>query len=410
MRAHQHGGRRDGRGAAGRRRARRRAGRPAIRSGRRRSRRGPDPEAGDRDRARRARRDDRRVRPLPAGRRRRVARVAGGLAAHVVEGRELRYAIVGQPERVTPKGLERVRAAAAKLIDPRNAAARRAAIAARDPASCGSPATSTAARRAAPTRRSGALGLADRADCAADADPRQRDRRDPPDPEPGRPRGRHPPQRLRLRHEPRLVRAHAARDRRQARAAPALPAGAVHRRPRDGPPGLLLPAQRRPDLPRDHRHRSTGSTTSTARRCRGVRRAQGSPTSTTTVTTSSTWLRRHRARTGFGAAGMTFEKASGDRIAARAHEQYLRSGRRCPRPRRASARARGLARLLGRGAAAGPGRRARPNEVVEPTTRSSSPVPDITVRHYFLRADAGRRGSCRRWCGGSSAWTSRCGG
>ena len=52
-------------------------------------------------------------------------------------------------------------------------------------------------------------------------DPRQRGRRDPADPEPGRPRARHPAQRLRLRHEPRLVRPHPAGDRRQARGAAA---------------------------------------------------------------------------------------------------------------------------------------------------------------------------------------------
>ena len=95
--------------------------------------------------------------------------------------------------------------------------------------------------------------LADRSDCAADQHPRQRDRRPAARAEPGRPRARHPPQRLRLRHEPRLVRPHAAGDRRQAGAHAAVPAAAVHRRPRDGPRRLLLPAQRRPRLPRDQR-------------------------------------------------------------------------------------------------------------------------------------------------------------
>ncbi len=81
----------------------------------------------------------------------------------------------------------------------------------------------------------------------------QRARGDPADAEPGRPGGGHPPERLRLRHEPRLVRPHPAGDRRQADRAAELPAGAVHRLARDGRPELLRPAERRPDLPRDHR-------------------------------------------------------------------------------------------------------------------------------------------------------------
>ena len=72
-------------------------------------------------------------------------------------------------------------------------------------------------------------------------DPRQRHRGPAADPEPRRPRGRHPPQRLRLRPEPRLVRPHPARDRRQAPAAAPLPAGAVHRRPRDEPQTFFFP-------------------------------------------------------------------------------------------------------------------------------------------------------------------------
>ena len=66
------------------------------------------------------------------------------------------------------------------------------------------------------------------------ADPRPRDRGRPAQPEPRRPRGRHPTQRLRLRPEPGLVRPHPAGDRRQGRAAAEAPSAAVRRRPRDG--------------------------------------------------------------------------------------------------------------------------------------------------------------------------------
>ena len=145
-----------------------------------------------------------------------------------------------------------------------------AQIAAAARRSCGWPATCTAARRAAPTRPCVMLrDLADRTDCAATSHPRQHGHGDHPDPEPRRPRGRHPPQRLRLRPQPRLVRAHPGRDRRQARADAAVPARADERQPRDGRHRLLLPAERRPDPPRGRRPlRRAGSTTCTAAPCR----------------------------------------------------------------------------------------------------------------------------------------------
>src|SRR6185436_1072869 len=45
-------------------------------------------------------------------------RVTSGVAATSVQGRPLRYAIVGRPERVTSTGLDAVRSAAAKLMNP----------------------------------------------------------------------------------------------------------------------------------------------------------------------------------------------------------------------------------------------------------------------------------------------------
>jgi hypothetical protein len=60
-------------------------------------------------------------------------RVVSGVLARTVQGRDLRYAIVGNPDRVTARGLERVRASAARLMDPHTSAAEAAAIAARDP-------------------------------------------------------------------------------------------------------------------------------------------------------------------------------------------------------------------------------------------------------------------------------------
>ena len=61
-------------------------------------------------------------------------RVTSGVAATSVQGRPLRYAIVGRPERVTSTGLAAVRASAAKLMDPRTSDREAAQIAAADPA------------------------------------------------------------------------------------------------------------------------------------------------------------------------------------------------------------------------------------------------------------------------------------
>ena len=60
--------------------------------------------------------------------------MTSGVAATSVQGRPLRYAIVGRPERVTSAGLAAVRASAAKLMDPRTSAREAAQIAASDPA------------------------------------------------------------------------------------------------------------------------------------------------------------------------------------------------------------------------------------------------------------------------------------
>src|SRR5215217_9192881 len=62
------------------------------------------------------------------------SRVTSGVAATSVQGRPLRYAVVGRSERVTSAGLDAVRASAAKLMDPRTTATQAAQIAAADPA------------------------------------------------------------------------------------------------------------------------------------------------------------------------------------------------------------------------------------------------------------------------------------
>ena len=95
-------------------------------------------------------------------------RVVTGTLARTVQGRDLRYAIVGHPDRVTDAGLATVRANAAKLMDPDTSPAEAAAIAAADPAIL------WIAGNVHGTEESGAdaalrmlYELADREDCAA---------------------------------------------------------------------------------------------------------------------------------------------------------------------------------------------------------------------------------------------------
>ena len=265
---------------------------------------------------------------------------------------------------MTTPGLARVRASAAKLMDPSTRPRDAAAIAAprsRDPVD----------RRQRPRRRgerhrrvaARAVGARRPLGLRGAADPRRGARRHPADAEPGRPRGRHAPQRLRLRHEPRLVRAHAARDRRQARDAAPLPAGAVHRRARDGrQQQLLLPAQRRPDLPRDRpTRRSPGSTTSTARAKQDLFDARGIPYFN--YDTYDLFYQGYGdtvPATGFGAAGMTYEKSNGDAASQRVFQQYLTQWNSLsPGRAQQAGDPHRLARRLGRGRAPGPRRRAR---------------------------------------------------
>jgi len=60
--------------------------------------------------------------------------ISGALAQHSVQGRDLRYAIVGNSDRVTTNGLARIRASAAQLIDPSTPPREARAIAGSDPA------------------------------------------------------------------------------------------------------------------------------------------------------------------------------------------------------------------------------------------------------------------------------------
>src|SRR3954447_9391610 len=96
------------------------------------------------------------------------ARVSSGVAATSVQGRPLRYAVVGRPERVTSSGLDAVRASAAKLMDPATSAREAARIAASDPAILWIAANVHGGEESGTDASLRVLyELADRADCAA---------------------------------------------------------------------------------------------------------------------------------------------------------------------------------------------------------------------------------------------------
>jgi hypothetical protein len=100
---------------------------------------------------------------------------------------------------------------------------------------------------------------------------------------------------------------------------------------------------------------------------------------------------------GFHAAGMTFEKENGDPIVEREHEQFtsiwasIGAGAAIRqsiiddwRASYVAAYEQGLAGTL------------EANAVFEPRHDLYQPVPDLTVRHYFLRADADRASELQR--------------
>ena len=176
-------------------------------------------------------------------------------AATSVGGRLINYAVVGDPSHVTPQRPRRRPGGRRDAPEPAREPGRRqrrAGIRAGHPLALGQRPRQRGERRRRRARTS-LYNLADRSDCVVDdilanaivvilpiQNPDGREDADPPQPQ-------------RLRHEPRLVRPDPARDRRQARGPPQVPADALHRRPRVRPAELLLPAERRSRVPRDPR-------------------------------------------------------------------------------------------------------------------------------------------------------------
>ena len=116
---------------------------------------------------------------------------------------------------------------------------------------------------------------------------------------------------------------------------------------------------------------------------------------------------------GFGAAGMTFEKASGDPTPQRVFEQYLTQWTSL------SAAAINKQRILrewhgvmGRGAAPGRGRaaRAQPDLRAGRARQPAGARPHACATTSCARTSRTRRARCRRSCAACSGWTSRCAG
>src|SRR6185436_8058920 len=96
--------------------------------------------------------------------------------------------------------------------------------------------------------------------------------------------------------------------------------------------------------------------------------------------------------TGFGAAGMTFEKSNRDAASVRVGQQYLTQWTTLST---AAVNKRSILEDWHASwvQALQEGKRGvlEPNEVVQPENEVQQPVPDIRVRQYFLRTDAGKK-------------------
>jgi hypothetical protein len=317
-------------------------------------------------------------------------RVTSGVAAVSQQGRPLRYAVVGKPGRVTPKGLQDVRAAAAKLMDPRTSDAEAASIARRDPAILWIAANVHGGEESGTDASLRTLyELADRDDCAA--------------------------KRI-------------------------LDESVVVILPTQNPDGREADTRRNAygfDMNRDWFARTqpeTDGKLELLRRYPGVlfidahemgRASYFFPPNADPIYHEITdqavdWINNVYGAamqdefdkrgipyfnydiydlfymgygdtvpsTGFGAAGMTFEKASGDPAQRRVLEQYVTQWTSL-----SAAAIRKQQILAGwhdawvEAERQGRAGRLEPNEVVQPQNTVQRQVPDIAVRHYFIRAD-----------------------
>jgi hypothetical protein len=317
-------------------------------------------------------------------------RVTSGVAAVSNQGRPLRYAIAGRPGNVTPDGLARVRASAAKLMDPSTSDREAASIAAKDPAILwiagnvhgGEESGTDAALRTL-------YELADRDDCAArritdnalvvilptqNPDGREADTR-------------------RNSYGFDMNRDWFARTQPETdgklellRRYPGVMFIDAHEMGRQGfffPPNADPIYHEITDQSVDWINNVYGKSIQDEFNKRGIPYFNYDFYDLFYMGYGDTV-----PSTGFGAAGMTYEKASGDPTPRRVLEQYITQWTSLSA---ASMRKEsildgwhdGWVQALREGRAG----ELEPNEVVQPNNTVQRPVPDIKVRSYFLRAD-----------------------
>ena len=317
--------------------------------------------------------------------------------------------IVGSPENVTDEGLARIRADIGRLRDPATSDTEAARSRPAPPSSCGSPATCTATRRAAPTppcarcASSPTAATAPPPQILANAlvvvlpvqnpDGRELDTR-------------------RNAYGFDMNRDWFARTQPETdgklelmRQYPPQMFIDAHEMGRDG---LLLPAQRRPGVPRDQRPVDQLDQHHLRPRAAARVHPAGHPVlQLRRLRPVLHGLRRHRPE---------------HRLRRRRHD--VREGQR--RPDRPAARravpdpvgvavARGaregahphrLAHRVRRAQAQGEAGRLEPNEIISPDNEVQRQVPDERVRHYFLRADdPAKRREVETVVTGCAAWT-----
>jgi hypothetical protein len=322
-------------------------------------------------------------------------RVVSGTAAKSVEGRALRYAIVGKPDRLTPSGLARVRATAATLMDPSTPAREARAIAAREPEILWVAGNVHGGEESGTDASLRVLWeLADRSDCAAqqildnavvvllptqNPDGREADRRQNS-------------------YGFDLNRDWFARTQPETEGKVELlrrypPVVFIDAHEMGGENDYFFPPNADPIY-----HEISSEAVSWINELYGpamqdVFDARGIP-----YFNYSAYDLFYMGygdtvpATGFGAAGMTFEKSNRDAASVRVGQQYLTQWTTLST---AAVNKRSILEDWHESwvQALQEGKRGllEPNEVVQPENEVQQQVPDIRVRHYFLRADSGKK-------------------
>ena len=319
------------------------------------------------------------------------ARVTSGVAATSVQGRPLRYAIVGRPERVTSSGLAAVRASAAKLMDPRTSDRDAARIAAADPAVLWVAANVHGGEESGTDASLRVLyELADRSDCAAQRIldqavvvilPIQN------------PDGREADTRRNAygfdMNRDWFARTQPETDGKLEMLRRYPPVLFIDAHEMGGSNNYFFPPNADPIY-----HETTDQAVSWINDLYGAANqdlfdARGIPYFNYDV--YDLFYQGYGdtvPATGFGAAGMTYEKSSGDAASQRVLQQYLTQWNSLTQ---AALNKQEI--LTGwhdgwvESERQGRAGELEPNEVVQPENEVQQPVPDIKVRHYFIRAD-----------------------